>query len=1270
LSQSRPATAPNTQSKSRPSSRQQAASIEFSPKKKLRYIPGGAGGGGRYIDSDGEEIVVGGTGPGGSKYTGPKGKVGQENAAEGVNPVVSTKNTVTTVKRSQATTEKSGRFEKPHKRDTVEQSEIGGSGDKANTSKEGGNASSQKKDTTQKKDKHPATRTRIMPPREKMTFESSAQAAASSQNDSYKPREERGYEEFHPDLDLNAKLQVFSAKEVDGVPPSKPSSPTPQNGQANGGTSLNSTETPESAEVPTATPARNLSATPGTSSGVITTRTPAWQNRKRGPGRPPRDPATFYANRAAQASGTPNTPKILPISSMATKERLTLPQPSFRKVDTPQGSEETLDKDMIEAGYQGSDVFKRPETLIRYNGPLLEDGQVEYDMDRVDHFWLEAHNAERVKLKLRTVSHEIFEITITKIELEWSKLEKRIPKPNPKPPQTQRPRSSSAAAVNGEVLEAEEPDSKCAICDDGDCENTNAIVFCDGCDLAVHQECYGVPFIPEGQWLCRKCQLIGRGIPTCIFCPNTDGGFKQTNSSRWAHLLCAMWIPEVSLGNHIFMEPIMDVEKVPKPRWKLVCYICNQKMGACIQCCNSKCYLAFHVTCARRAKLFLQMKNTQGLLIEMDGNAPLKALCDKHCPAEYAQENKVEEATKAAKAFYKRTMKGRIWADSQESALAIAASHAHTEHTHDHFHGNRTHGNHALTDNNIVEEPPSEQPPDKDEPEHVSYLIGESHKTHAGAVYGCCEKKKPIWKLPSGAPVIPHIVLQAVVGSLKRYKIQQCEDWVAEVCRYWTLKREARRGAALIKRLQSQMDTWGSMDITRRDFAAMGGLGRERLKKRLEFAKTLYEDIKKQQELSHLVVLREAQKLEKAKAEVNIVHLIWFPLRKFYVPIMDKAIEIDLGGRLTPYLLSFRTKVANASVIYACPIAGQMRTFVFKAAYDRCKTMLPASPPASVETYNAAYTKALEECKKVDNAVRKVINAILPMFQKAARVEAQLLKKDPDVEANEVRKKLTLNVTREMTWYLGFPKKVDANGVARESSVANQSVANQSVANQDSTTPAASAPDMTADAEGDVEMTPVDDASAAANQIAGEAARAASAGRPLTPGQATSRTAIATAAANEAAAATRASATAPSASPTFSPPASVFTFEVPSVMGSEFPESARSTMSPNPSAEPQTPEHNFLSEGGLPWYLQEPHAVYDPKTKTLTSPKVKAAEEMDGSDDELSELDDDGLSRLEDSIMEGMTAEEKREKVRQERVGRMRTRQPRNVGKAADKGGK
>jgi len=59
-------------------------------------------------------------------------------------------------------------------------------------------------------------------------------------------------------------------------------------------------------------------------------------------------------------------------------------------------------------------------------------------------------------------------------------------------------------------------------------------------------------------------------LKTCIFCPNVDGAFKQTNTLRWSHLLCAIWIPEVSLGNTTFMEPVMDVEKVPKQRWKLV----------------------------------------------------------------------------------------------------------------------------------------------------------------------------------------------------------------------------------------------------------------------------------------------------------------------------------------------------------------------------------------------------------------------------------------------------------------------------------------------------------------------------------------------------------------------------------------------------------------------------------------------------------------------------------------------------------------------------
>ena len=60
---------------------------------------------------------------------------------------------------------------------------------------------------------------------------------------------------------------------------------------------------------------------------------------------------------------------------------------------------------------------------------------------------------------------------------------------------------SGDSGDSGDSDESDDSDGEvCVICSEGDADEDNNILFCDGCDIAVHQNCFGIASIPEGAW--------------------------------------------------------------------------------------------------------------------------------------------------------------------------------------------------------------------------------------------------------------------------------------------------------------------------------------------------------------------------------------------------------------------------------------------------------------------------------------------------------------------------------------------------------------------------------------------------------------------------------------------------------------------------------------------------------------------------------------------------------------------------------------------------
>lgn len=57
-----------------------------------------------------------------------------------------------------------------------------------------------------------------------------------------------------------------------------------------------------------------------------------------------------------------------------------------------------------------------------------------------------------------------------------------------------------------------------------------------------------------------------------------------------------------------------------------------------------------------------------------------------------------------------------------------------------------------------------------------------------------------------GPPLVPNIIVDRILTYIGKVVIRKKNEFVWMMCRYWSLKREARRGAPLLKRLH--LEPW------------------------------------------------------------------------------------------------------------------------------------------------------------------------------------------------------------------------------------------------------------------------------------------------------------------------------------------------------------------------------------------------------------------------------------------------------------------------------
>ena len=235
-------------------------------------------------------------------------------------------------------------------------------------------------------------------------------------------------------------------------------------------------------------------------------------------------------------------------------------------------------------------------------------------------------------------------------------------------------------------------DAVCQVCADGEVTPDNQILFCEACNVAVHQMCYGIAVVPEGDYYCMACRYFKREsmteviarmmkrdgpVPTrkitppplpicCELCPRKQGAYIRSDykslpkpklrggkvdnddptneraaepQAKWVHMVCAKW-----QGLNFVDETQEVVEDVTElktyfRRMEVRCDICRGQRGAYNKCRFEGCDKWLHISCARDTGL-CEVVHGEDVAGKIEHN-PWTLLCREHTerpPIEYVED--------------------------------------------------------------------------------------------------------------------------------------------------------------------------------------------------------------------------------------------------------------------------------------------------------------------------------------------------------------------------------------------------------------------------------------------------------------------------------------------------------------------------------------------------------------------------------------------------------------------------------------------------------